>query len=344
MELVFTSSETAAITIFCSFPGVTRRAIKYDNKQSDSSSAANAHCRAGERMGTHSREPCLDPLGDPAPWARTVPPAEPWGCCAAFHRAEALEVCGDGAARTLAPEQGDLAPLCPSRYGILFPWATPGDGNTPKLVPAPFTRTASTWVAPTPSLHRAGPRAISPEGGSKPGTRLQERILQPLCGTPWQAPLRAAQGPAVPKQSPSPSAAGSLPGGSCGPSSTARHQAVPTAIELRRWVGWGPSGNETKITGDLESLPVGAPRAGGRGHWALVATEHSAHDGVFGSHSILCLFHSSPSSFSPFKALRLCRTETISWPGPRTWLLRSALSWALSGCQPWQETFFAIPP
>lgn len=42
MELVFTSSETAAITIFCSFPGVTRRAIKYDNKQSDSSSAAGA--------------------------------------------------------------------------------------------------------------------------------------------------------------------------------------------------------------------------------------------------------------------------------------------------------------
>ena len=183
-----------------------------------------------------------------------------------------------------------------------------------------------------------------PEGGSKPGTRLQELILQPLCGTPWQAPLRAAQGPAVPKQSPSPSAAGSLPGGSCGPSSTARHQAVPAAIELRRWVGRGPLGNEPKITGDLESLPVGAPRAGGWGHWALVATEHLAHDGVFGSHSILCLFHSSPSSFSPFKALRLCRTETISWPGPRTWLLRSALSWALSGCQPWQETFFAIPP
>lgn len=85
------------------------------------------------------------------------------------------------------------------------------------------------------------------------------------------------------------------------------------------------------------------PQEGGWGHWALVAAERSAHDGVFGSHSILCLFHSSPSSFSPFKALRLCRTETISWLGPRTWLLCSAQSWALSACQPWQETF-AIPP
>lgn len=53
MELVFTSSETAAITIFCSFPGVTRRAIKYDNKQSDSSSAAGAchHTEAWRLQG-----------------------------------------------------------------------------------------------------------------------------------------------------------------------------------------------------------------------------------------------------------------------------------------------------
>lgn len=124
----------------------------------------------------------------------------------------------------------------------------------------------------------------------------------------------------------------------------AQHRALPTAIELRKWVGHGPSGNDPKTTGDQELLPVGAPRVGGRGHWVLVATEHLARDSVFGSHSILCLFHSSPSSFSPFKALRLCRTETISWPWPRTWLLRSALSWALSGCQPWQEPRFAIPP
>lgn len=72
MELVFTSSETAAITIFCSFPEVTRRAIKYDNKQSNSSSAANAHCRAGKGLGTHSLVPSLHPLGDPVPWAWTV--------------------------------------------------------------------------------------------------------------------------------------------------------------------------------------------------------------------------------------------------------------------------------
>lgn len=109
-------------------------------------------------------------------------------------------------------------------------------------------------------------------------------------------------------------------------------------------MGWGPSGNDPKTTGHPESLPAGPPpQEGGWGHWALVAAERSAHDGVFGSHSILCLFHSSPSSFSPFKALRLCRTETISWLGPRTWLLCSAQSWALSACQPWQETF-AIPP
>lgn len=90
--------------------------------------------------------------------------------------------------------------------------------------------------------------------------------------------------------------------------------------------------------------PRPAPRARGRRHRALVATELLTRGHTFGSCSILCLSHSSPSSSSPFKALRLRSTETISWPRPRIWLLGCAGSWALSGCQRCQEAFLAIPP
>lgn len=242
MELVFTSSETAAITIFCSFPGVTRRAIKYDNKQSDSSSAANARCRAGEGMGTHSRVSSLCPghggslprsPGDTALPCMEPNPGGSAGTALPGRRPQSRETWLLSALPGTASSPG----------GQLQRWRYPSAGVS--------TRRANTWVAPALTPHGAGPRGIGPEDGSKPGTRLPELLLQPLHGTPWQDPLRAAWGPAGPKPPPSPS--------------TARHCTLPTAIGLRRWVGWGPVGNDPKTTGDPESLPAGAPQVGGRG-------------------------------------------------------------------------------
>lgn len=99
----------------------------------------------------------------------------------------------------------------------------------------------------------------------------------------------------------------------------------------------GHSDTPTPRWGHPDPKPHPAPRARGWRHRALVATEHLTRGHTFGSCSILCVSHSSPSSSSPFKALRLHSTETISWPRPRLWLLGWAGSWALSGCQRCQE-------
>lgn len=60
----------------------------------------------------------------------------------------------------------------------------------------------------------------------------------------------------------------------------------------------GSSGSDSRTSRDLLPLSAGAPWASGRGRWWPPSTEPR-----FGSHNIFCLFHSSLSSFSPFKAL-----------------------------------------
>lgn len=179
MELVFTSPATAAITIFCSFPGVTRRAIKYDNKQSNSSSAANARRGAGEGLGACGCPPCI-PLGTQG---TDGPSGRALGMLRSLHRAQALEVCRDGAAWPLAPEQGELAPLCSSRYGIPAP---SGEQLQEMEIPQSWhqhpslAEPAHGWPPRRPRME-PGPRAIGPEGSSKPGARLQELPGHPPC-------------------------------------------------------------------------------------------------------------------------------------------------------------------
>lgn len=48
----------------------------------------------------------------------------------------------------------------------------------------------------------------------------------------------------------------------CSPSSAAQHQALPAAIELRWWVGQGPSGNYPKTMGGSGVAARGSPPSG----------------------------------------------------------------------------------
>lgn len=82
---------------------------------------------------------------------------------------------------------GNLAPLCPSRYGILFAWATPGDRDTPKLVSAPFTRRGwppnnPVWSR-TPSYQPRGwQQAQDKAAGAYPATPVRDTPASPAQG------------------------------------------------------------------------------------------------------------------------------------------------------------------
>lgn len=248
LELVFTSSQSAALTISCSFPGVTRRAIKYDNKQSSCGRAGGALCRAGEGAQAVLGVPCI-------PGDTGMEGTRAWR--------------GHG-------HEGDTAIEGPQGAALAGT-----QQNPQRLNAGPQSR----------KIHLLSP----PGKPSSPGN------------------LRDGQSPKLPPalggtcRSKAPPA-GTLPRGCLQP---LQHCPAPRAL-LRRDLGWSPSGNGSRGS---KGAALRSPREGVGcvGHqWPLSA---------FGSRGILCLLHSSPASFSPFKALGLSRARTIPWPQPRTGLL-----------------------